>query len=377
MKIDTTKFKELIEERYISVQKHPTEDLYIYNYTSKCQYNKYWTPETLMCRGLILDGEDNIVARPFRKFFNLEEHKEPLPDEEFTITMKFDGSLGIMYWIGDIPYIATRGSFTSNQALEGTKMLRSKTNFVRYLQENRKSYTYLFEIIYPENRIVVNYGDERKLVHIATIDNDNGSDVYEILPIETPYRHYAKGDLQFLLNKQEDNAEGYVIQYASGLRLKIKFKEYVRLHKLVTGLNTRAIWEAVAIDSLRSKGMTDAKVIGLKLNLDKYYVEDILECKESLITRLVDRVPDELYKWVTDVSEHYKEKFRTIRQQVLSIYMGEQLDQLPRKEAALKIMTHPKKLNTILFAMLSEKEYDSIIWQIICPKHSKAYKVEI
>ena len=40
--------------------------------------------------------------------------------------------------------------------------------------------TYLFEIIYPENRIVVDYGDYKGLVLIDVIDNETGkSDLQE------------------------------------------------------------------------------------------------------------------------------------------------------------------------------------------------------
>ena len=33
-----------------------------------------------MCRGLVTDNEGNIVARPFRKFFNMEEGKHTSTD---------------------------------------------------------------------------------------------------------------------------------------------------------------------------------------------------------------------------------------------------------------------------------------------------------
>jgi len=61
-----------IDGKYISVQKHPTEDLYLFNYTEKAQYEHNWTDETRQCRGLIMDGQDHMVSRPFPKFHNLE-----------------------------------------------------------------------------------------------------------------------------------------------------------------------------------------------------------------------------------------------------------------------------------------------------------------
>src|SRR4051812_16154524 len=97
---------------------------------------------TLACRsrGLIVDRDDNIIARPFGKFFN---HGERLAAEELKslyaragkdgegkqrlppvhVYDKVDGSLGILYWTSSGPMIATRGSFQSEQAGEANKML--------------------------------------------------------------------------------------------------------------------------------------------------------------------------------------------------------------------------------------------------------------
>src|SRR3972149_3073306 len=126
MKINLNVFYDLVQQKYLSVQKHDKVDLLIWNYTPKAQFSRYWTDETMMARGLITDLEGNVIARPFRKFFNYSEHtgedsKLPsLPMETFEVFDKLDGSLGILYWRGETPYIATRGSFSSDQAIRGT-----------------------------------------------------------------------------------------------------------------------------------------------------------------------------------------------------------------------------------------------------------------
>src|SRR5262249_36061422 len=123
---------------------------------------------TLSCRGLITDEAGTIVARPFQKFFHLAQ-METLPDEPFEVYEKLDGSLGILYWLGEKPYMATRGQFDSRQAQVATRLLQ------RYdLPALDRRLTYLFEIIYPENRVVVNYGDRRELVLLAVIETATG-----------------------------------------------------------------------------------------------------------------------------------------------------------------------------------------------------------
>ncbi len=68
------KLRELESQRLISIQQHPAFPLLIHNYTQSCQFEKAWNDLTVMCRGLITDLDGLIVARPFRKFFNLAEH---------------------------------------------------------------------------------------------------------------------------------------------------------------------------------------------------------------------------------------------------------------------------------------------------------------
>ena len=78
-------------------QTHPTYDLTIWNYSQKVQYEKLWDDITMQCRGLVTNSKGQIVARPFKKFFNLEEMDSP-PSGEFKVYEKMDGSLGILFY---------------------------------------------------------------------------------------------------------------------------------------------------------------------------------------------------------------------------------------------------------------------------------------
>ena len=89
--------EKLIKDGYISKRKHPTKDLWIYNYTNKTQWEKHWNDWTLRCRGLIMDEKYNIIARPFEKFFNLGEIDHDIPNLPFEVTEKMDGSLIIWF----------------------------------------------------------------------------------------------------------------------------------------------------------------------------------------------------------------------------------------------------------------------------------------
>ena len=70
MNIDFDKVRAAIGDGYISMQRRPTDDLLIYNYTSRAQFDGHWTDETINCRGLIANSRDEIIKRPFKKFFD-------------------------------------------------------------------------------------------------------------------------------------------------------------------------------------------------------------------------------------------------------------------------------------------------------------------
>jgi len=217
--------KQMIDEKLVSVQKHPTADLFIYNYSPRVQYEKLWNEVTLKTRGLILDSNMNIIASPFGKFFNLEEHApEEIPSLPFNVYDKLDGSLGIIYWLNDKPFVATRGSFTSDQAIHATEILHTKYNHL--FDKLDKDKTYLFEIIYPQNRIVVDYGSLDDLILLTIICNKTGEESLEDIGFKTVKIFDGINDIQKLKELEEENKEGFVIRFNNGFRIKMKFAEW-------------------------------------------------------------------------------------------------------------------------------------------------------
>ena len=339
-----------VDQRYISKTKHPTEDLYIYNYTQNAQFDKMWTPETEMCRGLILSGDGEIIARPFPKFFNLGEREDEVIDTVgVKIYEKLDGSLGILYWIGDKPYIATRGSFESDQAKKATEMIQAMPEHIHnYLRDNIDR-TFLFEIIYPSNRIVVDYGDEEKLVLLAVIDTNTKEelDVAEVQGLDVVKRCTMFCDnLEQLKDTDEDNKEGYVIVWPDGKRLKIKFAEYVRLHRLVTGVNSRRIWECI------------------KLGVG--------------VAEMLDRVPDEFFQWVKETEKEIRTNHAAIISEAHELIKKRKYNEMDRKKAAKEIISKYRNISSVIFSMLDGKDTDALVWKMVKPVSAEQpFKKEI
>ena len=145
------KLRKLESEGLITLRPHNDLLLLIANYTPDVQYDRLWDEHPLLkqCRGLIVDEDGAVIARPFPKFFNYEEHLEfddleDIPNEPFEVYEKMDGSLGIVFHYRGKWRVATRGSFHSDQADYAMENLLPKYD----ISNLDKSKTYLFEIIY-------------------------------------------------------------------------------------------------------------------------------------------------------------------------------------------------------------------------------------
>jgi RNA ligase len=293
-----------------------------------------------------LDKDGNVIAKSFDKFFNLEEHStEEIPNEDFEVYEKLDGSLGILFWYQGKWILASKGSFVSEQALKGKQILNSKYN----VEPIPKGYTTLLEIIYPENRIVCNYGDDEVLVVLSMISNASGKELdYDSLlkineetglPVVKKYDGIE--DYKTLKNLISKDREGYVVRFRNGFRVKIKGEEYVRLHRILTGFSNVDIWEY----------LKDNK------NLDE----------------LLDRVPDEFDSWVRNTIKDIKTEYEKLDNEYKWIFKV--LMRSPQSESKKGFAEHAKnyKHSGILFKMFEDKEYSHYIWKQIRPIYSKPF----
>lgn len=244
-----TSLDKAVEDKHARVSS--LGDLRLYCYTESCVYNREWNDTTMAARGIILDLEKReVVATPFPKFFNFSERPDvPVPDEPFEVFEKLDGSLGIIYFHDGKWRVATKGSLSSDQAKWAESWL-DMTAADFYLI---KGYTYLVEIIYPENRIVINY-EHSGLTLLGAYDRDG-----EELPrnqledlsrslgwdIAKSYSFNSLNDLVLHAKNLPATEEGFIIRFANGYRLKVKGDEYCRIHRLISNITPLAIWDNV------------------------------------------------------------------------------------------------------------------------------------
>src|SRR5437764_820457 len=117
--------------------------------------------------------------------------------------------------------------------------------------------TYLFEIVYPGNRIVVDYGATEDLILLAVVDTKTGRDVDGTFGWIGPTAKrfdvscHPQKVAESLGLRDDGNAEGVVLRFdwpAIGphTRVKVKLAEYKRIHKLLFMTSEKTVWEALS-----------------------------------------------------------------------------------------------------------------------------------
>jgi RNA ligase len=350
--LDKDLYYEMLKSKYIKEQTHPNfPQLTIVNYTDACMWDQEWNEVTVTCRGLIFNNESKtIVARSFNKFFNSDQEQAPKwsLDTKVQVTDKVDGSLGILYKNPDGDYaICTRGSFTSDQSVWATKHYN---NFYKDLWQPVPGITYLFEIIYPENRIVLDYEGLQDLILIGVVETHTGK-TFSVLdshhawpgPLVKTELDYASLE-EVLLLPQRDNAEGFVLwNMDTDERVKIKYDHYKILHKLLTNTNAKHVWEVL------STGQDPDTIFSA--------------------------APDEFHEWAKLVVSELKAEFSRIKYEATKEYVDTLktlAENFSRKDFAQVAAKSAHK--SILFKIYDEQSYDSIIWGSIKPSGTITFR---
>ena len=254
--IDLTLLDRDLHDKYITARAHPLLPLVIYNYTAKAQYNRHWNEATRKCRGLIVCQKTNeVVGRPFEKFFEISDPLCPgIPKDsaEFLsphVSEKVDGSLIVLVNYNGMLVCSSRGSFVSDQAILAENLILD--HYRKHGGDNpadliAKNETLLAEIVYPENQIVVNYGNQEYLAFLALVKNETGvEDNTRLTTIAAALgqrivrrRDVVEGverDMAVCMAECPGNQEGFVVEWprkdGPTLRIKYKTEWYKRNHR--------------------------------------------------------------------------------------------------------------------------------------------------
>lgn len=240
-------------EQYGHVKVQERGDLLLFDYTTGAHIANEWNFFERVCRGLIINRETGeIVARPYEKFFYWLADGRTVSGRIMSITEKMDGSLGILFRHKGKYHITTKGSFFSPQGRWATKFLNDYFD----LSDLGEEWTLLFEIIYPDNRIIVDYEGREDIVLLGARNRLTGDympffpDMYNLaqkygFSLPRVYTFNRVEDLIEATGGDYDNFEGWVVEFSDGQRVKFKTDRYVEVHRYVRQLNFPNILKAV------------------------------------------------------------------------------------------------------------------------------------
>jgi RNA ligase len=244
--INVEKLHSHIENGLVTARRHDKLPLTIYCYSKKVTYGNIWDDVTRKTRGLIVDDNDNIIARPYEKFFSVDQpggyslrELEALDlAYDSVVTEKINGHLGIFWKYGTHWGIATKGSFHSPHAEWATKWLEN------LIESHGKlvfpeGYTPVFEIVCQEIQphtieyasdfvsllsfVNIETGEELSLKESLTYANRNN------LPHVV---NYPLLRFKYVLTHDMDFMEGYVVTWnipgQAPVKIKIKFPTFIK-----------------------------------------------------------------------------------------------------------------------------------------------------
>lgn len=359
--LDEDKLAEYVHDGLVEVRYHKSLPLRLYVHTRKAVLENFWDEITTKCRGLIVDVSGEVIARPFEKFFNVDTDWRPetlisnLPLTRPTIAEKLDGSLGILYTWGGKSYIATKGSFFSEQAIWASEWYDSHigSNDEDFHGERKwpSNCTPIFEIIAESvQHHVVHYGGREELVLIAIINNDTGEEMPQTLLRAWAARNglryaesYDEKSLGDVLNEDRKNAEGYVVSWPRAgqppLKIKVKHPSFLDLQKIVHAATPKAILEALV-----SKNV-------------------------NILNTWIGQTNDQLGQWVQGWVVKFNGKYANILLKCKLVTNAGINKCKDRKEFAEFIKTEGAKFDnvypSVCFAMLDDKDHTRIIWKFV------------
>jgi T4 RnlA family RNA ligase len=199
------------------------------------------------CRGLILNRDTyEVVARSFDRFFNYGEgtsnYLKSINDA--IVFDKIDGSLITCYHHNGKWNVATRSmAFAEGENGFGRsyRSVFDKAFDINKLTDDMTDYTFVFELVSPETRVVTPYSDYK--VYLLTIrdkrtglelDYGNVLHASKLLGVDMPNTYNLNSFEEVIENASKLPAleEGYVCKWADGFRLKIKNPSYLAIAHL-------------------------------------------------------------------------------------------------------------------------------------------------
>lgn len=348
--------KKLLKEKGLELTKLHEDSINVSQKNGVCLYNynnKVLIPRNdpiiVMCRGIGIRADGKVVNHPFNRFFNYHEPECDKVDVEYAdIFEKLDGSL-ISVWHTESGWeVTTRGAFYPHEDSHNFK-----ETFIKLFDEFDKlfpRYTYIFELISKDNRIVTKYDSERVVLIGARDLNTDLEVTQERLDsiaadifVDRPKRYNADDveECRKLFDQMKDDEEGLVIVDKNFNRFKLKQESYLKMAKII---------------SLKNQDVLDYMLGRVELDSDFTDMPELTEKVEE-VKKLYDEVKEYatmIYDNIKHIEDQREFAMHALNYQIRGILFnmrrGKQIDDMDIRYKKLEelhesiIKPEPKKL---------------------------------
>lgn len=240
-------------------------------------------------------GDSDVVAWPLNRFYNTgDPHAADVSwdDSGLTVFEKLDGTMTLLYWdeVKQAWHVGTRGvseanismnddGLTFRQLFEVAVKETTGRGFDEFTASLAKSYTYVFELTAPHNRIVVRY-DRPRVTLLACRSLETGDEIdcssvtcvmNQGVPLCPRLSASSLSDLIALVNdKEPSELEGAVLCDSGFRRVKVKSVAYVLTSRMSDMLRGGSI------------GIIDAILDGA--------IDDVLPQVDAYVREKVERI---------------------------------------------------------------------------------------
>ena len=261
--------------------------------------------ESRGCIVAFIDGKWKYVCRPFDKFGNYgESYAATLAinwDKSF-VREKIDGSL-VKFWYSEICnkwMVSTNGTIDAKEATLPACDIDYYTYFCDAIGKDNlsiliasmdKKYTYMFELVGPENKIIIDY--EKAVYFLAARHNETGvlymvygSIVNKItnhtfIKIPKIYYLHSLSECITIAASFGKDKEGFVVSDIYGNMIKVKSPEYLIAARIN---NNRILTIKNAIEIIKENRLDDFNAYASIELIDK--MDDIIKAINSIASIL-------------------------------------------------------------------------------------------
>lgn len=285
------------------------------NYTNLTELENLWElyPSLRNFRGLIIDTEGNIVARPFKKTHKagVEISLEKLNIVPEKVFEKANGSMIILYNRDGAWHTATKASFENETYTQTADALLKGANLNALLSDH----AYLFELILPEDAHIIDYEDKREMVLLNAVHNESGKELNwsEIektasmlgLRTATDFTESSKIQGKTIAELYEwaqqpgnaNNLEGFMAVYTDPttnerVTVKVKAHEYDKKKFVRDYLNFDRLLKHLDLATMQIPPESLEPMLGA--SIDDPYIRGIFESRMRWLSKIRDDIINQL-----------------------------------------------------------------------------------